>query len=136
MFGQISISPNMTLLALSTQSTCMTQSWENGYCEMGTNIQTGDRVGIALTRIDPHTGKEVGSKIACEGLVVRIYQPSRLSHWRAEIIWDDPQKGWLYTGKDNWEYLTALTLVHRELHQPIRRGRPIEQKPGYRGRIE
>jgi hypothetical protein len=85
-------------------------------------FRVGDVVGIAIPRY--RKGELIGQRIAVTGMITKIYRFSPKQRWRADINWDDPQKGWLYTGKEGWEYTRALTLV--EAAVPIK-----EEKRGY-----
>lgn len=80
----------------------------------GQSIQEGDTVAVML-----HTyrnGEVTGSRVAVKGRVTRIYQRGTGGHWRAQVIWEDDVKGFMYTGNTNWAYVRNLTLIKRHRH--------------------
>ena len=77
----------------------------------GQTIQEDDIIAVMI-----HTyrrGEITGSKVAVRGVVLKIYRESPRGQWRARIRWEDPVKGFLYTGKDNWAYIKEIELIRR-----------------------
>lgn len=74
-------------------------------------IQPGDRVAIMGDVY--RRGKVVAEKVLVKGYVLRIYRHGDKGHWRANIQWDDHVRAFVFTGKDNWEYVRNLTLIKR-----------------------
>lgn len=78
---------------------------------LGDTITEGDIVGPAI-----HTyrdGEITGTLVPVTGQVLRLYQHGVAGKWRAQILWKNPRLGFLYTGNQNWEFVSRLILVKR-----------------------
>lgn len=93
---------------------------------VGVRIEEGDIVGVAVYILDKNR-QIVGTKVMVRGQVSRVYKISPRGHWRADIIWGNKAKAFIYTGKTDWAYLHELVLVSKKPEVPKPpRARPTE----------
>lgn len=77
------------------------------------SIGVGDTVGILLVRYD-RAGNMTGTSIPVKGVVERLYNDGPNTKQKAGVRWENGRLGYLYTGKNGWEYVHNLTLVKRK----------------------